>query len=458
MKRILFVLCLIGAIHAPSRAQTDTARKSDLPKLTLLNHKKVMKQLFGPAKIEVREVGIVVYDGVSAMEAVGMMSVLSELMDTKVRYLAVKPGLVHTDVMDIEVEHGLFDAKKLDMLVVPGGNAQAMQALKSDPRVVQKIKELDARTVLSAATGAGNAMLNHAGVTVDRYEPHTARFRVNGKYWSGQHGTAAIDMGLAIIQALRGDTYLQGSMLDLEYAPQPPARTERIGTRSGEDSLHIGIVLYDGCFTLDALGPLCVLAQLPRTRLELIGAEPTPVRSGRTVIHPHRTSDEVAHLDVLLVPGGSVGTWKAAQDTTWRNWILRVDASTDITASVCTGAWILGEAGLLRDRQATTHWYRAEQMLTRYGARFMQERYTSDGKYWTSAGVSAGIDLSLALIQELDGSEAMRNAREKLAYHPSPPIHAGLPERSDPRVVDMMTQMYDYGMLPLIEGKKEQVR
>lgn len=451
--RIAALCCVLFCDLVPCAAQVTDTAAAPLPKLTLLNHRKVMKQLFGPAKIKVREAAILVYDGVSAMEAVGMMSVLSELMDTKVRYIAVKPGMVHTDVMDIDVEHGLFDTRKLDMLVVPGGSADAMQALKIDPRVLDKINQLDARTVLSAATGSGNAILNHAGVTVENYEPDTARYRVNGKYWSGQQGTAAIDMGLAMIQAMRGDTYLQGSMLDLEYAPQPPVATNGSGTRASQDSLHIGIVLYDGCFTLDALGPLCVLARMPNAKVELIAAMNEPVRSGRTVIHPHRARGDVSQLDMLLVPGGSVGTWKAAQDTAWRNWILRIDRTTLITSSVCTGAWILGEAGLLRDREATTHWYRAEQMLTRYGARFTPLRYTHDGKYWTSAGVSAGIDLSLALIQELYGTDAMISARQQLAYAPAPPINAGIPERSDPRVVDMMQQMYDYGMLPLIEGR-----
>lgn len=455
MKRILFLLCLTVAFPCTSTAQSDTTPRSDLPKLTLLNHKKVMKQLFGPAKIKVREVGIVVYDGVDAMEAVGMMSVLSELMDTKVRYLAVKPGIVRTDVMDITVEHDLFAARKLDMLVVPGGSAEAMQTLKSDPRVVQKIKELDARTVLSAATGTGNALLDHAGVTVLRHEPDTARFRVNGKYWSAQHGTAAIDMGLAMIRTMRGDTYLQGAMLDLEYAPLPPEALEVPGIHAVDDSLHVGIMLYDGCFTLDVLGPLSVLARAPRTRVELIATDLAPVRSGRTVIHPHRARSAVSTLDVVLAPGGSVGTWKAAQDTAWRAWLLRMDAQSLITSSVCTGAWILGEAGLLRERTATSHWYLHERMLTRYGARPTKERYTRDGKYWTSAGVSAGIDLSLALTQELFGTAAMQHTRKLLAYDPAPPIAAGTSERSDPRVVDMMQQMYDYGMLPLIDGKRK---
>ena len=76
--------------------------------------------------------------------------------------------------------------------------------------------------------------------------------------------------------------------------------------------------------------------------------------------------------------------------------------------SVCTGAWILGATGLLKDKIVTTNWYRAEQMMHRYGAHFKQERYVQDGKYWTSAGVTAGIDMSLALVNDLMGEQYLR--------------------------------------------------
>jgi transcriptional regulator GlxA family with amidase domain len=130
-----------------------------------------------------------------------------------------------------------------------------------------------------------------------------------------------------------------------------------------------------------------------------------------------------------------------------------MDEKTQITASVCTGAWILGAAGLLEGKHATTHWYRAEEMLKRYGAIYEQKRYTHDGKYWSSAGVTAGMDMSLALVQAIRGDKYVQGAMLDLEYDPQPPIQGGTPAKSDPRVLEMMQVMYDYGMVPLI--KKE---
>ena len=105
----------------------------------------------------------------------------------------------------------------------------------------------------------------------------------------------------------------------------------------------------------------------------------------------------------------------------------------------------------MNGKKATTHWYRAEEMMNRYGAAYKQARYINDGKYWTSAGVSAGIDMSLALIKNITGEQYMQKVMLDLAYDPQSPINAGTPEKSDKNVFQMMQTMYDYGMLPLIK-------
>jgi putative intracellular protease/amidase len=213
----------------------------------------------------------------------------------------------------------------------------------------------------------------------------------------------------------------------------------------------IGILVYEGMFTLDAVGPMCVLSELSGTDVRYIGLQKGLIRSGRTVIQVEQTIADVKSLDILIIPGGSAATWEAGQDSTLLQWIRKIDQTTQITASVCTGAWILGEAGLLQGRRATTHWYRAEEMLTRYGATYTPARYVHDGKYWTSAGVTAGMDMSLALILEIRGQAYLQGAMLDLEYDPHPPIDAGTPAKSDPAVVDMMVQMYDFGLQPLIE-------
>lgn len=224
------------------------------------------------------------------------------------------------------------------------------------------------------------------------------------------------------------------------------------------DIKTIGILVYDGFFTLDAIGPMSVFSELIGTDVFYIGVEKGMVKSGRTEIRVKKSIHDVKELDILVVPGGSVGTWKMTQDSAVLNWIRMIDSGSQITASVCSGAWILGAAGLLEGRKAVTHWYRAEEMMTRYGATFEQKRYTHDGKYWTSAGVSAGIDMSLALIKEIRGEKYLQGAMLDLEYAPEPPIDAGVPSKSDRDVLDMMIAMYDHGMLPLIQKDNKLIR
>ncbi len=155
---------------------------------------------------------------------------------------------------------------------------------------------------------------------------------------------------------------------------------------------------------------------------------------------------------MLLVPGGADGTWALLRDPAALDWIRETDRHTRYTTSVCTGSWVLGAAGLLRERRATSNWYRLNQMMARWGATPVAARHVRDGKLWTSAGVSAGIDLGFALIADLEGDDAARAAMLRLHYRPDPPIDAGSPESTDDLVLDMMHQMYDYSMVPLIRA------
>jgi transcriptional regulator GlxA family with amidase domain len=168
-----------------------------------------------------------------------------------------------------------------------------------------------------------------------------------------------------------------------------------------------------------------------------------------------RSIDEVSKLDILVIPGGAVETFRQTLDTAVLQWIRKIDSNSVYTTSVCTGAWILGATGLLKDRKATTNWYRAAEMMTMYGAKFQQERYVQDGKYWTSAGVTAGIDMSLAIIYDLMGKQYTQGVMMDLEYNPKPPIQGGTVASSDPIVAEMMKTMYDMVMLPLIEKEQK---
>ncbi len=220
----------------------------------------------------------------------------------------------------------------------------------------------------------------------------------------------------------------------------------------------IGILVYDGYNTLDAMGPYHTLAEIMGTKTFFIARERGMIKNQRGLEMKVDTSfADVKNLDILVIPGGAVETFMQTQDTVTLNWIRQIDKTTQYTTSVCTGSWILGAAGLLKGKNATSNWYRAEEMMKLYGANFRKERWVKDGKYWTSAGVTAGMDMSLAIIDDLMGRRYTEGVMLDLEYDPKPPYYAGVPEKAEPIVADMMKEMYDMALLPLIEKEKKKI-
>lgn len=215
----------------------------------------------------------------------------------------------------------------------------------------------------------------------------------------------------------------------------------------------VGILVYDGCNLLDVAGPRYVLGQLMGTKTLLIGLKPGNIKTVMGIeMVPNTIIDSVSQLDILVVPGGFKGTVLGAYDEKLHEWIRMIDKNSVYTASVCTGGWILGATGLLRGKRATTNWYRGEQMLAKYGASFQNERFVRDGKYWTSAGVTAGMDMSLAIMNDIWGEKYTQAVMLDMEYDPAPPITGGSPETTKPDVFEMMQGMYDMGIIPLIDS------
>ncbi|MEY4582993.1 MAG: hypothetical protein RL701_7696 [Pseudomonadota bacterium] len=194
--------------------------------------------------------------------------------------------------------------------------------------------------------------------------------------------------------------------------------------------MEIVCLVFDGITPLDAVGPYEVLAKMPGAKWRFVAPQAGLVSSDDRALTWSVAGgiEQVASADVLLVPGG-FGTRRLMKDARLLDWLRAVDATTQITASVCTGALLLAAAGLLQGRRANTHWAVRER-LAEFGAVPVAERCVRDGKYATAAGVSAGIDLALALAIELAGLDVAERIQLSIEYDPAPPISAGNAERA----------------------------
>jgi transcriptional regulator GlxA family with amidase domain len=219
------------------------------------------------------------------------------------------------------------------------------------------------------------------------------------------------------------------------------------------DIRTIGILVYNGVNDLDLMGPRYILGQAMGVKTQLIALKQGNIKTVMGVeIVPNTVIDSVSQLDILIIPGGFTGTIEAAYNNDLHEWIRKIDKSTKYTGAVCTGVWVLGATGLLENKKASTNWYREEEFLEKYKAIPANERYTQDGKYWTSAGVTAAMDMSLAIMQDIYGDRYAQAIMLDMEYDPQPPIEGGTPEKTNWAVNWMMKAMYDGGVNPLIDS------
>lgn len=193
-----------------------------------------------------------------------------------------------------------------------------------------------------------------------------------------------------------------------------------------EESKTIAFVLYPGLTPLDLVGPLQAFGimklftqefccQVVAATLEPMDCD-VPIRLAATA----RYSD-VPHPFAIMVPGGAGPTLRAIGDQRLIDYIRTASQTAEVVGSICTGSLLLGAAGQLEGRNATTHWG-FHRLLPKFGATYVPERWVEDGKVITSAGVSAGIDMALHLIARLAGEEIARQVQLILEYDPSPPL------------------------------------
>jgi cyclohexyl-isocyanide hydratase len=197
---------------------------------------------------------------------------------------------------------------------------------------------------------------------------------------------------------------------------------------------HIGLLLFPDITQLDMTGPYEVFIKFPDAKVHLIWKTRAAVTAGGGMqIMPTMTFAECPQLDLVCVPGGT-GINALLDDAETLDFIRRQAKGAHYVTSVCTGALVLGAAGLLKGKRAATHWM-SREMLSAFGATPVAERVVIDGNVITGGGVTAGIDFALTVAAEAFGPELAQAIQLGIEYDPHPPFDAGAPERADPRLV-----------------------
>jgi len=223
------------------------------------------------------------------------------------------------------------------------------------------------------------------------------------------------------LAALTGATALTASLAQ--------AQTKATGTR-------IQMLVYPGMTLQDLVGPLQVWAAWPGAQIQFAwkSAGPVPTDSGLAVIATTSFAEAWADPDILFAPGGLLPTFELLDDADVIEFLRKRGEQAKWVTSVCTGAVLLGAAGLLRGYRATTHWF-ARDSLAMFGATPVSERWVIDRNRATDGGVTTSIDFDLAVLSQLASPELARVVQLALEYSPQPPFRSGTPEEANPQTL-----------------------
>ena len=209
------------------------------------------------------------------------------------------------------------------------------------------------------------------------------------------------------------------------------------------DTTNIVFVLFDNVTQLDFSGPVQFLSRLPGAKTHVVSKDGNTVSTDCGFgIQPTASFADCPQADIISVPGGH-GVREAIADTAIVDFVRIQASGAAWITSVCTGAFILGAAGLLHGKRATTHWAYTH-LLPLFGATFEQARVVRDGNLVTAGGVTSGIDFALELIALAQGEDVARTVQLALEYDPAPPFDGGHPSRSPaPLVAGLKQRVYD---------------
>jgi cyclohexyl-isocyanide hydratase len=204
---------------------------------------------------------------------------------------------------------------------------------------------------------------------------------------------------------------------------------------------HVVFAIFDQITQLDFTGPAQFLCRMPGAQVHVAAATLDPVMTdvGFAIV-PTTTFADCPQADLFCVPGG-LGVAPALSDARLIDFVRNQAAEAQWVTSVCTGAFILGRAGLLQGKRATTHWGYTG-LLPMVGAMHMDARTVFDGNVVTAGGVTSGIDFALRIIAELHGEDVARSLQLNFEYDPAPPFVGGTPATSPEPIVAMMRQRF----------------
>ena len=202
------------------------------------------------------------------------------------------------------------------------------------------------------------------------------------------------------------------------------------------DPLKVGMLMYPGLTLLDLAGPQAVLGMHGETYTVWKTRDPITSDSGMTLTPSHTFEDMPRDLDVLFVPGGFTTTHVMTDDEVL-DFLIEAAKGARYITSVCSGALILGQAGLLDGYRAATHWA-VHDVLAAMGVEVDPGRVSVDRNRMTGGGVTAGIDFGLTLLAELRGEEVAKLTQLMIEYNPQPPFDTGHPDTAGPEMVAMV--------------------
>ena len=218
---------------------------------------------------------------------------------------------------------------------------------------------------------------------------------------------------------------------------------------------NIGFVIFPDLTQLDFTGPLQVLSRLPQSATHIVAKSAAPVASDCGLgLVPTHTFANCPPLDLICIPGGSEGVAGIINDRETIEFVRQQAGAAKYVTSVCTGAFVLGVAGLLKGRRATTHWAYTD-LLPLVGATHEKARVVKDGNVITAGGVTAGIDFGLSVIAEIAGETAARKIQLGMEYDPAPPFDSGHPDKAPTLKSELLSARYD-GFISMYRKRIEQ--